>query len=234
MMRLTHLLVLVATAFCGWGADNEAVEAVLKASGHLANQSGYSWVSTSTSAEGTLTWRQGPTHGKTEKEGSTHVSVMLGDNIIEMALRGEKSAIKLQEQWQSAEELRDDRAWIRDRLRSYKIPARESGFLARNSVDLKPVEAKPGELSGALNGKAIHEILSRGREAIREAPGIQGRVTFRVENGQLTRYEYNLAGKMERPSDKQEVVMDRTTVVEIKDVGHTKVEVSEECLRKLQ
>ena len=179
-------------------------------------------------------WRQGPTLGKTLKGEHTHVAFTLEDSTIELAFKEMKSAIKLQDQWYAAAELKDERAWISDRLRDYKFPAKEAAFLARHSNDLKPVDSKAGEVEGSLTKKAIYDILSRGRNVVEEAPGVSGRVSFRVEKGQLVGYEYTLKGKMTMPPDAREVILDRTTVVEIQDVRNTKVSLPQECQIKLK
>lgn len=74
------------------GAEPEAKAAVKAAADQLAAQPNYSWTAT-TKLEG-LNWRMGPVDGQTEKEGFTYVKMVLGDNTIETAFRGKKSAIK--------------------------------------------------------------------------------------------------------------------------------------------
>jgi hypothetical protein len=49
----------------------------------------------------------------------------------------------------------------------------------------------------------------------------------------LSKYQYNLQGKLTVGDDKREVEFNRTTTVEIKDVGSTTVKVPDEAKKKL-
>ena len=67
-----------------------------------------------------------------------------------------------------------------------------------------------------------------------EGPAIsnaKGSVKFWVKDGVLTKYEFKVSGKMDFNGN--EIDMDRTSTVEIKDVGTTKVEVPEAAKQKL-
>ena len=51
----------------------------------------------------------------------------------------------------------------------------------------------------------------------------KGSVKFWIKNGVLTKYQYNVQGTINR--NDEDVDIDRTTTVEIKDVGTTKITV---------
>ncbi|MBC8002999.1 MAG: hypothetical protein H7X97_10475 [Opitutaceae bacterium] len=71
-----------------------------------------------------------------------------------------------------------------------------------------------------------------GGEAPPPPENAKGSVKFWVKDGSLAKYEYNVQGTMSFGGNSIEI--NRTTTVEIKDVGTTKVEVPEEAKKKLQ
>jgi len=58
-------------------------------------------------------------------------------------------------------------------------------------------------------------------------------VKFWIKGGLLTKYEFNLKGKMTVGDEKKEVDLSRTVTIEIKDVGSTKLTLPEEATKKL-
>ena len=54
---------------------------------------------------------------------------------------------------------------------------------------------------------------------------------FWIKDGVLSKYEYKVQGKVSFNGNDRDV--DRTTTTEIKDIGTTKVEVSDEAKKKL-
>jgi hypothetical protein len=56
-------------------------------------------------------------------------------------------------------------------------------------------------------------------------------VKFWIQDGVLTKYEFKVTGKVNFNGNDRDV--DRTTTVEIKDVGATKVEVPDDAKKKL-
>jgi hypothetical protein len=71
-----------------------------------------------------------------------------------------------------------------------------------------------------------------GRRAA-EAPEAKGTVKFWVKDGQLTKYEFVVRGKITVGEAKREVDLSRTTTVEIKEAGSTKVSLPEDAKKKL-
>ena len=67
----------------------------------------------------------------------------------------------------------------------------------------------------------------------RVSPGAKGSVKFWTKNGLLVKYEYSLQGKIVLTDHKQEFNVSRTTTVEIKDAGSTKIRLPEEARQKL-
>jgi hypothetical protein len=60
-----------------------------------------------------------------------------------------------------------------------------------------------------------------------EIAGAKGSVKFWIKDGLISKYEFNVQGKVTFGDQKREI--NRTTTVEIKDVGTTKVELPDEA-----
>ena len=212
----------------------------------LAAAPNYSWKSTTEMGGGGGGGRGfgGPTEGKAEKDGFTHLSMTRGDNTIEVVRKGDKGAVKMQDGWQSFEELSSDQGgggqgrgrFMGRMLRNYKAPAQEAADIAGKTKELK----KSGDAYEAdLTDEGVKDLLSfggrRGGNAGGDAPpaptNTSGKVKFWVKDGQLAKYEYNVKGTMSFQGNEREI--DRTTTVEIKDVGSTKVEVPAEAKSKI-
>lgn len=231
MKYLAYLSFLLLAAGPGSAADADttALQAAIQ---KLAAASNYIWVSTPQSAPGSVTWRQGPTEGQTARDGSTYFQLTVGDTRVEVAYRGNKIAIKREDEWQGVDELTGDDEWIARRLREFKTPAREAADLLLKAKELR----KAGENSyeGGLPESAVKELLALQRRAGAtpvEISDPKGSVKFRVKDGLLEKYEFNLQGKVMR--DQQTVEINRTTTVEIKNVGTTRVRVPDEAVKKL-
>ena len=211
----------------------EPKEEVKTAAKKLAQKPNYSWLSTP-KAEGGGNAGAGPAEGKTEKGGFSYVTFSLGNTDIELAFKGEKGAIKRpDEDWKGAEELEGNSAWIARRLKAFKAPAAEAEELADNVSEWKKGEGNI--YSGPLTEAGVKELFARvrRREGGDGPEDAKGSAKFWIKDGVLTKYQYNVQGKITVGADKREVEVNRTTTVEIKDVGETTVKIPEEAKKKL-
>jgi len=230
-IQLTVAFVILALV------ESRAADAqgeIRKAIQLLGNQANYSWNSTTKSEASSSVSRQGPTTGMTEQNGDTHFRFTLDGNPVEVAIRGTKSAIKTETAWESAEDLRGERQWIARRLQAFKPPVAEAEDLLRAA---KPIRSERGGIFTAdLTPQGVTELLlarSRNDLQTRVSPGAKGSVKLWTKNGLLVKYEYSLQGKIVLTDHKQEFNVSRTTTVEIKDVGTTKIRLPEEARQKL-
>jgi hypothetical protein len=122
-------------------------------------------------------------------------------------------------------------------LRGFKDPVAEAEEILGK---LKEVAQADGVYSGEFTEEAAKEILSRGRRPGVGGDSIQptetkGTAKFWIKDGTLSKYEYNLQGKFKFSRDGQDLstAVNRTTTVEIKDLGTTTVEVADEAKQKL-
>ncbi len=188
----------------------------------------------------------GPSSGKVAKDGYAIITRTIGENTIETVIKGEKSVTKNQEgAWQTPEEMAAARAgggggggrgFGRGGFGGANaLPASQAQGLLTGVKELKSAD---GVFSGELTKEAVASRLAFGgrRGGGGEAPpapaDAKGSAKFWVKDGVLTKYEFNVQGTMSFNGN--DFPINRTTTVEIKDVGTTKVEVSEDAKKKLQ
>ena len=185
----------------------------------------------------------GPVEGKISKEGFAVLSLTQGQNTTEAAMKGDKFAVKNQEgAWQSSADLAAaaggggggrGRGGVAARLRTLKLPAAEAEDLLGKTKEVKKTE---GVYSGDLTQEAVTQLLrpAGGRRGGADAPAptnAKGSAKFWVKDGVLSKYEYNVQGTV--TVGENDVNINRTTTVEIKDVGTTNVTVPDEAKKKL-
>jgi hypothetical protein len=225
----------VATLFASSliAAESTPSETVAKAAKTLGEKSGYSWTSTVAVPE-SARFKPGPTEGKTEKDGATLVSMSFGPGSTEFVMKGDKSAVKTQEGWQSLAELENaegpGRFWGM-MVKSFKAPAAQAAELAASAKDLK---SEDGAITGTLSEDEAKSQLTF-RRGGGDGPAVsdaKGTVKFWVKDGTLSKYEFKVTGKVEWNGNSMD--SDRTTTVEIKDIGSTKVTVPDDAKKKLE
>jgi hypothetical protein len=235
-------VLLCATSLVAADAASDLQAAAKK----LADKGNYSWKSTSesgSSAGGGANRNRfgGPTEGKADA-GVVLLTMTRGDNTIEAVLKGDKGAIKSEDGWKSLSEAAEAGAdggagrgaarFTARMLQNFRTPAVEVEDLISKAKDLK----KDGDAyAGTLGPEHVKALMSRGfRRPGSDAPEVgdpKGTVKFWMKDGTLSKYQYNVQGKM--TFNNNDVEINRTTTVEIKDVGTTKVTIPEEAKKKL-
>ncbi len=244
-----HLILSAAALLAGVADAKEDLLAAIK---KLAEAPGYAWTTTpkSNAPEGGGQGRRrmglGAGEGRIEKEGAAWVSMKMGESAVEALLKGDKVAVKSGAEWKAASDLQgeggaaapqrppDPAAMLARGLKSFKAPAATAESLASKAKEIK-AEAD-GLYTAELTEEGAKELLAGGaaRPGGRgpQVADAKGSVKFWVKDGVLTKYEHAVSGKM--TFGEREVPIDRTTTVEIKDVGSAKVEIPEEAKAKLQ
>lgn len=228
-------------AFCAstaLAADSGAAAEAKAAAKKLGTQGNYSWTSTTKieggGGGGGGNFRAGPTEGQADKEGWIHTSQTFNDNKIETYLKAGKGAVKREDEWQTLEDLEGDERgqFMARRIKAFKAPAVEAEELAGLVKELK--KGADGSLSGDLTDEGAKGLLTRTgrRQGGSEPTGSKGSAKFWVKDGVLSKYEYQVQGSFKR-DDGEERKVDRTTTVEIKEVGTTKLTVPAEVKKKL-
>jgi hypothetical protein len=238
---LVGAVLLCVTSLVAADAASEIKAAAKK----LAEKGNYSWKANSESASGTGGGSGrgrfgGPTEGKTDG-GLTQLSMTRGENTTEAVLKGEKGALKTEDGWKSLSEAaeaggdggggRNAARFTARMLQNYQTPAAEVEALAAKAKDLK----KDGEAyAGDLTPEGVKDLLGRFRRPGSDAPEVanpKGSLKVWVKDGVVSKYQYHVQGKMN--FNNNDVEIDRTTTVEIKEVGTTKLTVPEEAKKKL-
>jgi len=236
------------TLLCGWlavaaaslsAADPDLQAEVKAAAAALADQNSYSWLATVDTANNSQFRGTGPSEGRTEKDGFTHITMSFGDNDNEAVLKGTNVVIKMPNTgWQTVDESsRSDgnggfspRGFLIRTLQNYKLPAAQAADLAEEAKDLK---RDTNGISGQLTEEEAAALLRRrGRNGDGASVGnAKGSVTFWIADGKLAKYQFRVQGTVSFNGNDRDV--DRTTTVEIRDVNTTKVRVPDEAKKKL-
>lgn len=227
--------IVSATFLAGsvWATEQQDVLAAAK---KLAEKGNYSWTATTESAGGGQ-FRIGPTEGKVDKNGTTHIRISRNDATSEIVLRGGKAVVKTDAGWQAASDLLAEGAprtpgrFLARMAQNFRAPAAQAEDLAAKTTGWKLAD---GAYAGSLTPEAVAELLMSGRRGGGNTPAprnVSGTVKFWVRDGVLTKFEYNVKGTVTFNDNDRDV--DRTTTVEIRDVGSTKVDVPEEAQNSL-
>lgn len=228
-MKALFASITMAAAVLSLNAADSAQSELTAATKKLADAGNYSWKTTVTMPEGAQL-RPGPTEGKTDK-GLTHVTSTFRENKMEFLIKGDKAAVLNQEgEWQSTSELENAEGrgrWTAGLARSFPTPAAVAAEMLGSIKDLKQ---EGDAYTGTLNEESAKKLMTRrlGNTTIADA---SGKAKFWVKDGTLSKMEYNLKGTVSR--DGNDTKMDRTTTVEIMDVGKTKVNAPEAATKKL-
>lgn len=221
-------LALAVPAFI---AAADAKEDVQSAAKKLADTGSYAW---HTATEGGFSSTQ---DGKTQKDGLTHLSTTMRDNTFEVLIKGDKAAVKTDDGWKSAAELQDaegPQRFLARMATTFKSPAKQAEEIAAKVKELK----KDGDAYTAdLTEEGVKELMTFGRRggAGGNAPQVKdakGNVKFWTKDGALSKMQYTVQGTINFNGEDRDI--NRTTTVDIKDVGATKVEIPADAKSKLE
>jgi hypothetical protein len=239
------MIALMAGSLCVANASPK--DDVAAAAAKLADGGNYSWKSTMDMGPNSQ-FTPGPTEGKIDKDGTTWMSSTFNDNTIEGVKMGDKVAVKGEDGWQSGSELtgggggggggRNPAGGMARRLQNLKAPAAEVQDLITKVTDIaKNGDAFTGQLTEegakALATMGFGRRGGAGGGGNRPGPtNLKGSVTIWIKDGVLTKYQTKVSGNRKN-QDGDDVAFERTTTVEIKDIGATKVTLPEDAKKKL-
>lgn len=228
------LSLFLLTSLPARGAGKEDLQAAVK---KLADAGSYAWTSKTETSGGPGV---GTAEGAAEKDGFTIVKLNVFDNDFTLVKKGDKGAVKTDEGWQSFDELagpapgdQPNRGrFIGMMMRNYRTPVEVAQHLAAAAKDLKPSgDAVEADLTEA----GAKDLLTfRGRQDGQgpEISGAKGTAKFWLKDGGVSKIEYHLQGSVNFNGEDRDI--DRTTTIEIKDVGKAKAEVPEEARKKVE
>jgi hypothetical protein len=239
MEKKISIAIIALMAGSLFVANASPKDDVAAAAAKLADGGNYSWKVTMDFGPNSQR-TPGPTEGKIDKDGTTWMSSTFNDNTTEGVKMGDKVAVKGEDGWQAASEISgggggfNPATGMARRLQNLKAPAAEAQDIITKVTDI----AKDGDAyTGALTeeGAKAMATMGFGRRGGGNRPAptdVKGSVTFWIKDGALTKYQTKVSGKRQN-RDGDEQPFERTTTVEIKDVGTTKVTVPDEAKNKL-
>jgi len=250
MFRTVLCSTLALVAGSAVVAFADAKDDATAAAQKLTDAQNYSWKQTTESAGGNGGRGGGPVEGKTEKGGVTMTVMTFGDNTRTSFRKGDKVVMQNQDgEWMTAEEMAAARGngnggggqGRRGRGGpggAMRLPAEIATDLISKANGLAMAD---GVISGTLSEDAIKALLAQGRGRRGGGAGgggngpeisnAKGTLKLWTKDGTLSKFEYHVTGTVSRNGNDTDV--DRTTTVEISDVGSTKIEVPEAAAKKL-
>jgi len=207
-------------------AESSPRDDVTAATKKLGDQANYSWKTTVVVPE-SAQFKPGPSEGQTEKDGFTHLTLNFGDNTTQVFMKGDKTVVSDPDGgWQALADLdsaEGARRFLGRIIRNFKVPAAQSAELAAATKEF----TKDGDVySGDLT-----EVGAKAQFRFGTVSNPKGSVKFWVKDGALSKYEFKVTGKVDFNGN--EIDVDRTWTIEIKEVGTTRVTVPEEAKKKL-
>lgn len=205
-------------------ADSAAAKDVQAAAKKLAAAPNYTWTSKVEGGFG------GSNDGKIEKNGYTLLTFRFRDNESKILIKDGKGAISGDDGWQStagADE-NDFRArFLASMVERFEPPAVQAQKIAEKA----DVKMDGDAYTCTLSEEAAKDLMSfRGRRGNGNGPEIsnaKGSAKFWTKDGMLSKFQYSVSGTMSFNGNDRDI--DRTTTVEIKDVGTTKIDVPAEA-----
>ena len=250
MKRSILFMTVASLAGTLLAAPKDEVQSAIK---KLSDAGSYSWTSTPQNAQpaggggggGGRGRGGGPSEGKLGKDGFAYITTTMnrgGESMtMERVVKGEKSAMKNQEGvWQTPEEMMaafgggpggGGRGPGGGMFGTQLLPAAQAADLVDKVKDLAVADgAYSGDLTEA-GAKSFMAFGGRGGGPAPEISGAKGSVKFWVKDGTLVKYEFNVQGTMSGPNG--EFPINRTTTIEIKNVGSTDVTVPDEAKKRV-
>jgi len=220
MKAFPWILGALGVPFALSAADPNPKETVVEAAKKLADQPNYAWKTTVVVPE-SARFKPGPTDGKTEKDGYTHATTTFGPNPLEIVRKGEKACVTdMDGNWRLASDLESEQGpgrFFGTMARNLKAPAAQ----ALEWLETTPQLKKDAEIySAELTAEGLKKQFRFG-----EPKNPKGEIRFWIRDGVLSKFETKVEAKMAIGGE--EFDASRTTTVEIKDVGTTKISVPE-------
>jgi len=232
MKRVVLLTIVMLISGSLLAAEN-AKEDLEKAAKALAEKDNYSWTAKSEILRGDNTLKTEST-GMSEKDGYTHLVIPRDNNTFELVTKGDKGAVKGQEGWRSFAEVESDTQnqqggrFLARMIRNFKPPAAEAANLVSKTDELK----KDGDAYvGRLTEEGAKELVAfGGRGGNIQVSDAKGTIKFWVKDGVLSKYSYEVEGSVRFENNDMKVK--RSTEIEVRDIGTTKVVIPDEARTK--
>jgi hypothetical protein len=170
------------------------------------------------------------------------LSLTMRDNTVQAFIKGDKGAVKTEDGWKSSAELaqadQGPGRFLGRMVTNFRSPAAQAEEIAGKATDLAKAD---DAYTGTLSEEAAKSLMAFGGRRGGGAGGAQGGpqiknakgdVKFWTKDGVLSKMVLHVQGSMTINDEDRDI--NRTTTVEIKDVGSTKVDVPAEAKAKLE
>jgi hypothetical protein len=226
---MKKILFIAATMMAGslLSASADPKDDVTNAAQKLSAAANYSWQTTVVVPEGSR-FKPGPTDGKINGT-LTDVKSSFGDNHTEYIIEGTNTVITDPDDgsWEKLSDVDTSGSgrFLVMTVQNFKSPAAQATDLL---ADVQSLQQSGNSYTGTMTEEGAKNLLSfrRGNRGGGNPPAVSnpsGTLTFWIDNGQLTKFEYHVKGTVSfRGQDRP---MDRDTTVAISNVGTTKIEV---------
>lgn len=216
----------------------DAKQEVLAAAKKLAESDNYSWT---TIAEGAGGFVGGGSEGKTRNDGLTLLVLNLRDGSAQVIFKGDKGAFRTPDEgWQAIGAENADQGgpgrMIANMIRTYQPPAQQALNLASKAQDLQKTDDGYSGTLSAEDAKALMQRRIGRRQGADAGAGpefadAKCAVRFWTSNDMLTKFQFTIEGTMSIQGEQRQI--NRTTTVQIKDVGTTTIDVPPEAKEKM-
>ncbi|HTV63133.1 MAG TPA: hypothetical protein VMH30_11250 [Verrucomicrobiae bacterium] len=214
-------------------ADTNNAASVSNAVAKLAAAPNYSWTVTLQLPNAPFT--PSPVNGSTEKGGYSIVSQEFNGDTMQAVFKGNKIAVKGEDDWQSISDADDQTAMMAGWLVNAGTPAAEATRLLKDAADL--TNGDNGTIGGNLTPAGATEMLTppaRGGNTPPPPKNAKGSVRFWLNpDGTLAKFESHLGGQMSFGPDQQEQDFEVIRTVAVRDVGTTKVAIPDGAMKAL-
>jgi len=208
----------------------------------LANESNYSWHTTVVGPSGSVI-SPGPIDGKIQKDGLMYIKrhpvqnplpdAKFSNLPLEIMMHGAHILVHAPDPdggWETladfiASDLQGPGPFVSDMMKHFQPPAAQAASLLIISDSLKLAD---GSYTGDLSADAAKKLLAPGNATVSNASGT---VQFWINDGDLTKYEYKVAGTVK--SGDTETQINRDTTVEIQNAGATTITVPPDAKKLL-
>jgi hypothetical protein len=230
MWKMLVAIVSWASLVAG---NAQTAENALNPAAALGDLPSYSWTATVSPLEGST--KAMVIEGATERDGPTALTIRFGGRTIHgYSLENKTYITSPNTNWRDALEHRKFESpakFMTRTIRRIIPPTQQIVRLVGSAAQLR----KEGELySGELSESVAKRLLNPERQSGSDAPAIQkatGNVKIWTRDGVVSRYEFSARGKVN--AEGKETDLAQTTIVEIKDVGTTKVMLPEQVRQKV-
>ncbi|WP_419195054.1 arabinan endo-1,5-alpha-L-arabinosidase, partial [Novipirellula herctigrandis] len=204
-------------------ADDAATAPLNRAITALGEQASYSWTASVDVPEGTR-FRPGPTQGRIERGGMTHVTMSFDRRPTHIVIDGNTAAVTNRDGGWDTVSLLDQgygsSGFSASLARDAQVPVVEAKTLLALLDDIR----REGEsVVGTLPSKEAAKRLATRRIDEGDIRGAEGTVRFWSQDGVLAKYEVHVKGHVPDEDDVDRDIWRRASV-EMESVGSTEIE----------